>query len=181
MPAARAALDDGSGSVRALADAGASLTDTYQYDAWGGDVAVSGTNANPYRYRGERLESATGLYALRARLRSGHGAFPTRDPADGGAPDDARTLHRYAYANEDPVDFMDPTGETSLMEQLTALKLEATLLATRVVSAASATCAAAGTLGVIQDIYVDQARWPTSSPADTPQDVLPLERAPACG
>lgn len=45
-----------------------SLTDSYEYSAYGNELNQSGTTANAYRYTGEQLDEETGLYYLRARL-----------------------------------------------------------------------------------------------------------------
>ncbi|MBK8741425.1 MAG: RHS repeat protein [Betaproteobacteria bacterium] len=69
------------GSTRALADNGGTITDRYQYDAYGRAVSATGSTVNPYRYRGERLDSDSGFYQLRARYYDpSQGRFASRDP-----------------------------------------------------------------------------------------------------
>src|SRR5208337_1387713 len=56
-----------------------------------------------------------GLYYLRARYYNpATGRFLSRDPKEGWI-DDPATLHKYLYANGDPVNALDPTGRESLI------------------------------------------------------------------
>ena len=47
---------DGAGSVRQLTNAAISVTDTYEYDAFGNAVNKTGTTPNNYLYRGEQYD-----------------------------------------------------------------------------------------------------------------------------
>ena len=58
---------DGMGSVRLLTDASGTVTDRYDYDAWGNAVNVTGSTPNAYLYRGEQYDPDLTLYYLRAR------------------------------------------------------------------------------------------------------------------
>ncbi|WP_321474123.1 RHS repeat-associated core domain-containing protein [uncultured Paludibaculum sp.] len=94
---------DGEGHVRTLTDATGTVTDTYDYDAFGNVVGSTGTTPNAYRYRGERWDGDLGLYYLRARWYNPvTGRFLSRDPLDTG--------NKYAYAAADPVNGSDPSG-----------------------------------------------------------------------
>jgi len=42
--------------VRALTDVNATVTDTYDYDAWGNTVNQTGSTPDVYRYRGEQYD-----------------------------------------------------------------------------------------------------------------------------
>jgi RHS repeat-associated protein len=65
---------------------------------------------SPSFYRGEQYDSDLGLYYLRARYYNPQtGRFLSRDPEDGHINDPA-SLHKYLYANGDPVNALDPTG-----------------------------------------------------------------------
>jgi RHS repeat-associated protein len=65
---------------------------------------------SPSFYRGEQYDSDLGLYYLRARYYNPNtGRFMSRDPEDGDETD-PKTLHKYVYANGDPVNAVDPTG-----------------------------------------------------------------------
>jgi RHS repeat-associated protein len=70
---------------------------------------------SPSHYRGEQYDTNLGLYYLRARYYNPNtGRFLSRDPEDGKATDPA-TLHKYLYANGDPVNMTDPNGREALI------------------------------------------------------------------
>ncbi|PID55692.1 hypothetical protein CSB45_14765 [candidate division KSB3 bacterium] len=48
----------------------------------------------------------------------GLGRFLTTDPVE-GFPTEPTSLHRYLYGNDNPVSFIDPSGEFSLLETVT--------------------------------------------------------------
>jgi RHS repeat-associated protein len=101
---------DGAGSVRQLTNAAISVTDTYEYDAFGNTVNKTGATPNNYLYRGEQYDPDLGLYYLRARYYNPQtGRFLSRDPEDGKATNPA-TLHKYLYAGGDPVNRVDRSG-----------------------------------------------------------------------
>jgi RHS repeat-associated protein len=101
---------DGFDSVRTLTDAASTVTDTYDYDAWGNTINTTGSTPNPYLYRGEQYDPDLSLYYLRARyLNPLTGRLLGQDP-ERGDPTDPLSLHRYLYAASNPVDNYDPTG-----------------------------------------------------------------------
>jgi RHS repeat-associated protein len=86
------------------------VTDTYDYDAWGSIVDLTGSTPNVYLYRGEQYDPDLNVYNLRARyFNQVTGRFLSTDPAE-AVIDDPATLHRYLYADADPVNRIDPTG-----------------------------------------------------------------------
>jgi RHS repeat-associated protein len=116
---------DGAGSVRQLMNAALAVTDEYEYDAYGNSFTKQGTTPNNYLYRGEQFDSDLGLYYLRARYYNpASGRFLSRDPNDpslfdsNGIPTDPKYLHKYLYANGDPVNAKDPTGRDAFEEGL---------------------------------------------------------------
>ncbi len=109
-------LHDGQGSVRQMADATASITDTVAYSAFGRTLAATGSTPSPYRYGGQWEEPRSRLYHLRARwMDPGVGRFLSTDPFEGDA---ARpfSLHRYLYTNQSPVSASDPSGRMTMTE-----------------------------------------------------------------
>ena len=107
---------DGRGTVRMLTNAAGAVTDTYAYDAFGNLIAQTGSTPNAYLYRGESYDSDLGLYYLRARwYNPATGRFMTRDPYQGSIWDPA-SLHRYNYARANPVNYIDPSGRSNLVE-----------------------------------------------------------------
>jgi RHS repeat-associated protein len=107
---------DGGGSARQLTNSAGVVTDEYEYDAYGNSFTKQGTTPNNYLYRGEQVDLDLGLYYLRARYYNpATGRFLSRDPEDGKANEPA-SLHKYLYANGDPVNGIDPNGHGDIME-----------------------------------------------------------------
>ena len=126
-------LYDGHGSVRGLSDETGAVTDTYNYDAWGELLDKTGTTENSFLYCGEQLDSATGLYYLRARyMDPSTGVFTTMDTYQGSIFDPV-SLHKYLYANADPVMNSDPSGYATLTGTQVAV-LGATFIAAAIAS-----------------------------------------------
>ena len=144
-------LRDIFGSARGLTNAAGAITDTYQYDAFGNTVSANGSTVNPYRYRGERLDVDSGFYQLRARYFSPtHGRFMTRDPLPGQVEAPA-SRHRYAYADDDPVNKMDPTGKESLIELSVRMAIDNGLNAVKTVNDVQVRCAQYQNISIIGD------------------------------
>ena len=115
-PVTRFVQQDGFGSTRWLTDAVGAITDTIEYDAFGVEIARTGSTDTAHRYRGERFDANVGFYDLRARLYNPHnGRFLTED-SFGGFSMDPPSLHKYSYAHGDPTNNVDPSGHMSLME-----------------------------------------------------------------
>jgi RHS repeat-associated protein len=107
---------DTHGSVRLLMDSAGAVTDTYDFDAFGNLISATGTTANDHLYSGERFDSDLGVYYLRERYYNPQrGRFLTSDSFEGFV-DKPRTLHRYAYVGNDPVNFIDPSGLAETLE-----------------------------------------------------------------
>ncbi|HKM90109.1 MAG TPA: RHS repeat-associated core domain-containing protein, partial [Candidatus Acidoferrales bacterium] len=103
-------VHDGHGSVRALTNTAGTVTDTYDYDAFGNLIHSTGTTPNNYLFAGEQYDPDLHLYYNRARyLNTNTGRFWTMDPYEGD-PQSPASLHRYLYATNDPVDLIDPSG-----------------------------------------------------------------------
>jgi len=118
---------DGLGSTVALSDFSGAQSDMYRYDAWGDDFASKGMTPNEFLFAGERLDVSTHDYYLRARNYSPPQArFRTQDPFS-GLNHEPITLHRYLYANVDPTNVVDPSGEFGLVEFGTANTVRAEL------------------------------------------------------
>lgn len=71
---------------------------------------------NVYGYRGEQYDDDLNAYYLRARYyQPGIGRFLTTDSEERFTSSPI-SLHRYVYGNASPVNYSDPSGETSLMD-----------------------------------------------------------------
>ena len=105
---------DGLGSTRALTDSTGNVSDEYFYDAFGVELARTGFTENDYLFTGEQYDAGLGNYYLRARYYDqGIGRFAQQDTWM-GVNSDPVTLHKYLYANADPVSYTDPTGNFSI-------------------------------------------------------------------
>jgi len=106
-------LHDGQLSTVGLVDPSGALDDQYRYDAWGRVRARQGTNDNPRLYTGHYKDAETGLHYFGARYYDDEQArFVSADP-NLGEPESPPSLHRYLYANANPLRFSDPTGFAS--------------------------------------------------------------------
>ncbi len=96
--------------MRMLADMDGNITDTYDYDAFGNLTSRTGETENNYLYCGEQYDSTTGYYYLRARyMNPKSGTFISMDGYSGSIADPV-SLHKYLYANANPVMNIDPSG-----------------------------------------------------------------------
>ena len=112
------------------------LSNHARYDAFGNNVAQTGSTTNEFLYRGEQWDSLLQMYYLRARYYwSQAGRFATVDQIETIAASEQWNeipLQRYAYASSSPVDRVDPSGnddevEVALLEKQTASTIEAFL------------------------------------------------------
>ena len=86
------------------------MQNRYVYDAYGATQSASGTTVNSYQYTGQQLDSATGLYDLRARYYDPSvGHYISRDSHTCSI-SISSCLNRYEYSKQSPVNFVDPTG-----------------------------------------------------------------------
>jgi RHS repeat-associated protein len=107
---------DASSNIRLLTDELGTASDTIDYDAFGNVRDRTGPADSPYGFAGEWQEEAEGLVFLRARFYDPEtGRFISRDPFAGN-PGDPVSLHRYLYANANPVMNTDPSGQLTLVE-----------------------------------------------------------------
>jgi RHS repeat-associated protein len=103
-------LVDGLGSVRHLTDAGGTVILTRSYDAYGNVRFMTGAGNSRLGYTGELQDPVSGLVYLRAR----HyypvlGRFLQRDTFVGTG-QRPQSLNRYAYTENRPLKYTDPSG-----------------------------------------------------------------------
>jgi RHS repeat-associated protein len=92
--------------VRALTDQAGTVTDTFDYDAFGNVIHVAGTTPNEFLFAGEQFDSNLNLYYNRARFfNTSTGRFINMNSADGEGTDPL-SLHKYLYTAADPVNGM---------------------------------------------------------------------------
>lgn len=102
-------LQDELGSTRGITDASGSVTDTYDYEAFGKLIALTGTTPNVYEFAGQHVDQRLGWSYNRARWYGLDGRLQSRDDYSGNA-SKPLTLHKYAYAQGNPVSGTDPSG-----------------------------------------------------------------------
>jgi RHS repeat-associated protein len=106
-------LFDGLGSVAAVTDSSGNVVRTFTYEPFGKEVSTTGTLYEPFRYTGGYYDSETGLLKFGERYYDASiGRWTQMDAID--APLATHGWNRYAYAGDDPVNTVDPTGSFSL-------------------------------------------------------------------
>ncbi len=100
-------LYDGHGSTRLLTDNTSTVTDTYNYDAYGIQLGPTSNITNrattDLLYSGEQFDNELQMQYLRARYYDqNNGTFNRLDPLTGNS--------LYIYCSGDPVNNSDPTG-----------------------------------------------------------------------
>jgi RHS repeat-associated protein len=103
------------GDVVAIYNTSGTKVGGYAYDAWGNCTITLDTNGiasrNPIRYRGYYYDSETGFYYLNARYYSPElRRFISPDDTAYLDPESVNGLNLYCYCNNDPVNFVDPSG-----------------------------------------------------------------------
>lgn len=109
---------DGLDSVVAITDEAGQVVQRYGYDAWGNIVyndglfAFSGSGlVNTLTYIAREYDAESGLYHYRARAYDPTlGRFLQKDPLEGELMS-PQSQHIYSYAQNNPVNFTDPTGQ----------------------------------------------------------------------
>ncbi len=120
-------LYDGHGSVRGLTNSSGTLTDQYDYDAFGNLISQVGSTPNLYLYAGEQYDPDLGLYYNRARyLDVDRGRFWSQDSYEGNLID-PNSLHKYSYVEAEPINNIDPSGLTTIAEEGAAADVRLTL------------------------------------------------------
>ncbi len=104
---------DANQNTRLLTDIAGNVTDTYHYEAFGAATTATGSTNNNHLFAGEQFDPLSNLSYNRARYYEPTiGRFISRDPFAGRITNPV-SLHRYLYANANPVLYRDPTGELS--------------------------------------------------------------------
>ena len=91
------------------------ISDSYRFDSYVITLIERGDTDNPYGYRGEEIDELTCFVYLRARyMNPNTGSFISEDTF-GGYMNNPVTMNRYTYANNNPVGYVDPSGNTALL------------------------------------------------------------------
>jgi RHS repeat-associated protein len=109
-------LVDGLGSTRAAVDSSGVIQGSVNYDAYGRLLTTMSEVIGDYLFTGEALDTDTGLYYLRARYyHPSNGTLLSIDPISGDLKSPL-TLHDYIYAIQNPVIYIDPSGNSATLE-----------------------------------------------------------------
>jgi RHS repeat-associated protein len=105
---------DGHGSVRYLTDALGTVTDSIDYDAYGIEVARTGSTDFRNRYSGYEIIPSLGIHYLRARMYNANaGRFMVADKWP-GTPYSPQSNASYGYIQNSPLNGIDPSGYTPM-------------------------------------------------------------------
>jgi RHS repeat-associated protein len=88
------------------------VTSTVDLDPWGGETNRSANSAfQPHKYTTYERDANGGDEAMHRRYQSNWHRFSQPDPYDGSySLTDPQSFNRYAYVNNDPANFTDPSG-----------------------------------------------------------------------
>ena len=104
------------GDITDIIDSSGNIVASYTYDSWGNVLTKTGTLAdvNPFRYRGYYQDNETGWYYLNSRYYDSLvGRFINADDVGilSETAGDINGLNLYAYCYNNPVMYIDPSGE----------------------------------------------------------------------
>ena len=99
---------DEMGSTTHIVDEAGNVQNRYEYDAWGNLTVQEETIPNRFKYTGQQFDPVTQQYYLRARFYNPVIArFTQEDTYRGDG------LNLYAYCANNPVFYVDPSGNTA--------------------------------------------------------------------
>ena len=102
------------GDVVNLTDKDGKVTKSYKYDAFGVEKNIDENDTNAFRYCGEYYDKETATVYLRARnYNPSIGRFISRD-SFAGSLNDPLSLNLYTYCANNPVIYVDPSGNSSV-------------------------------------------------------------------
>ncbi len=144
-------LKNAQGDITHIVDSDGNEVAAYEYDAWGNHLSVTGgdiAELNPYRYRGYRYDSETGLFYVGARYYDPEiGRFINADAALGQI-GNVQGSNMFAYAFNNPVMYDDPTGNWPKLSTIfTVVAVAAAVVAVAAVCVATAGLATVAVVG----------------------------------
>jgi RHS repeat-associated protein len=138
------------GSIRLLTDASGKASASFSYKPYGGLEGKTGTATTPLTFAGQYTDAETGLQYLRARFYDpATGQFLTRDPIE------PLTREPYAYAYDNPLWYVDPSGLTAIAAAPACAA--GPVAATACAGAAATAGAACGLNAACRDVVADAA------------------------
>ena len=98
-------VSDEMGSTTFIVNGAGAVQNRYEYDAWGNITTQEELVSNRFTYYGQQIDPITQQYYLRARFYNPViGRFTQKDTYRGDG------LNLYAYCNNNPVFYLDPSG-----------------------------------------------------------------------
>ncbi|GCF08419.1 hypothetical protein KDI_19830 [Dictyobacter arantiisoli] len=110
-------LFDGLDSVVGMTDSSGNLVATYGYDPFGnvGGGSVQSGVINPWGYAGGYTDTTTGLIKFGIRYYDPHVGRWTQATPIGGSLQEATKANPYIYADDNPINMVDPTGANAIL------------------------------------------------------------------
>jgi len=147
------AIKDHQNTVIALADETGVVVESYEYDAYGNTKVFDGSGVemlesalgNRYAFQGREIDWDTGLYYFRARWYDpGTGRWLSKDPIGiaGG-------LNQYVFGGNNPVNKVDPYGQSWGLVAAIGAGVTALLVTVAVIVTSPVTITAAAVAGAI--------------------------------
>jgi RHS repeat-associated protein len=103
------------GTARVVTDAAGTVLDDSDFYPFGGERSISSTSGNRYKFTGKERDAETGLDYFGARYDSSNmGRFMSPDAFyKDSHVGDPQSWNEYAYARNNPLRYVDPTGENA--------------------------------------------------------------------
>ena len=103
------------GDVVGLVNDTGTVLNTYEYTPWGEIRNETETIDNPIKYAGEYYDDELGMYYLRARYYNPQIKRFTSYDIEEGEISSPLDMNRYVYCRNNPVKYVDPTGESVVL------------------------------------------------------------------
>ncbi len=102
---------DGLGSISALSSDGGDVVGSLSYSPFG--TAVEGASSSRFTFTGREQDTENLMYYRARYYEPETGRFLSRDMWE-GSQENPVSIHKYAYAMNDPINMTDPSGNTPL-------------------------------------------------------------------
>ncbi len=113
---------------RLLSETVGDTVTTYTYDAFGNLTSQIGESDNPFLYCGEYYDAETQTYYLRARYYNpANGRFTQQDAWAFMDASDLLSLNLYTYCYNNPVMYVDPSGNFAILATLATIVVGAAI------------------------------------------------------